>query len=205
MSNNVQIGVAILAGGQSTRMGTNKALLRSHPGAPTIIEQVLARLRGAGAEPDLIVTNTPHEYGFLGIPMRPDDLPGAGPMGGILTALQHSPHDHTFVVACDMPLLSPDLLRHMLSLPPEYDVLVPRWSDEGHIYVETLHAIYSRRCIEPIRRRVEAGKLKITDLLQDVSVRYIEEDELRRHDPHLDSFRNVNTPGEWERLAAQGG
>jgi molybdopterin-guanine dinucleotide biosynthesis protein A len=69
--------------------------------------------------------------------------------------------------------------------------------------VETLHAIYSRRCIEPIQRRVEAGKLKLMDLLQDVSVRYIEEDELRRYDPQLDSFRNVNTPGEWERLASQ--
>src|SRR6266511_914784 len=83
-------GAAILAGGRSTRMGTNKALLRIEPGGPTLIELVVARLIEAGIPPTLLVTSPatlmPDEYAFLGLPTAPDDIPGAGALGGILTA-----------------------------------------------------------------------------------------------------------------------
>jgi molybdopterin-guanine dinucleotide biosynthesis protein A len=195
------LGVALLAGGASARMGTNKALLRAHPGSPTMIEGVVARLGEAGLAPHLLVTNTPSTFAFLGIPMQPDDIPGAGPLGGIYTALHHLPYERTLMVGCDMPLLNAGLLRYMAGLPPGADVLVPRWTGAGgSSNVETLHAIYSRRCIEPMRRRIEAGRLKVQALLDEVSVRYVEEAEMRRHDPELESFRNANTPGEWEWL-----
>jgi molybdopterin-guanine dinucleotide biosynthesis protein A len=182
-------------------MGTNKALLQVRPGGPTVIESVVARLREAGLAPDLLVTNSPDTFAFLDIPMQPDDIPGSGSLGGIYTALNHLPHDRVLVLACDMPLLNPTLLRYMASLPTDADALVPRWTDaEGIPHIETLHTIYSRRCIEPIRGRVESGRLKVQALLDDVSVRYLGEEEMRRYDPGLDSFRNVNTPEEWEEL-----
>ena len=183
-------------------MGTNKAILRARPGGPTVIEQVVTSLREAGVGPSLLVTNTPQDYSFLRMPMLPDDVTGVGPLGGILTALQHSSSERVLVVACDMPLLSPYLIRYMLSLPDDYDALVPRWTNEaGHVSIETLHAIYSRRCIEPIHRMIAAGRLKVLELLrEDVAVRYLHDAELRRYDPQLQSFRNVNTPQEWASL-----
>jgi molybdopterin-guanine dinucleotide biosynthesis protein A len=182
-------------------MGTNKALLRARPDGPTVVEEVVARLTDAGVHPNLLVTNTPHKYTFLNLPVVPDDIPGAGPLGGILTALHHSSSERVLVVACDMPLLNPHLIRYMLSLPGDYDALVPRWTNEaGDVAIETLHAIYSRRCTEAIYKRIAAGRLKLHELLQDVAVRYLHDAELRRYDPHLQSFRNVNTPEEWASL-----
>ncbi len=199
-----QTGTAILAGGHSTRMGTNKALLRLSPGGTTVIERVMSRLGEAGVAPDLLVTNTPHEYAFLGLPMVPDDVRGAGPLGGILTALNHSPYERVLVVACDMPTLNPALLRYMASLPGGYDALIPRRTDvSGREHLETLHAIYSRRCIGPIGERIRAGELKVAVLIEDVRVLYLDEEEMRRYDPGLQSFRNVNTPGDWVELARQ--
>ncbi len=192
------LGAAILAGGHSTRMGTDKALLQAWPGGPAVIEMVAARLVEAGLPPPLLVTNAPHRHAFLGLRMVADDLPGAGPLGGVFTALNHSPFRRVLVVACDMPLLNPDLVRYMASLPDDADAVVPRHSGEsGRQRPEPLHAIYSHRCIEPIRRRLERGSLSIVGLLDELNVRYIEEAELRTFDPHLLSFRNINTPEEW--------
>ncbi len=203
-SKNQGLGVAVLAGGASTRMGTNKALLRPRPNTPSLIETVVARLSEAGLAPHLLVTNSPQDFAFLNIPIVTDDIPGEGSLGGIYTALNHPTDERTLIVACDMPLLNPALLRYMASLSTEADVLVPRWTDaEGNPRIEMLHAIYSRRCIEPIRKRIEAGKLKVQALLEDVSVEYLDEAELRRYDPQLESFRNINTPQEWERLRSK--
>lgn len=198
MAGDRAIGAAILAGGQSRRMGTNKALLRAYADGPTIIEQVVSRVREAGLEPDLLVTNSPQDYGFLGLPMMPDDVPGAGSLGGILTALEHSPFSRTLVVGCDMPLLSPLLIRYMVAVQGDYYALVPRWVDEeGCVQRESLHSIYSQGCIEPIRKRIELGRLRVMDMLDEISVCYVEEAELRRYDPDLTSFCNINTPEDW--------
>jgi molybdopterin-guanine dinucleotide biosynthesis protein A len=169
-----------------------------------MIEVVVARLSEAGLAPHLLVTNSPGVFAFLNIPTVPDDIPGAGPLGGIYTALNYLTDERTLVVACDMPLLNPALLRYMASLPTGADVLVPRWTDaDGNRHIETLHAIYSRRCLGPIRERIEAGKLKVRALLEDVSVEYVDQEELRCYDPGLESFRNINTPEEWERLRSK--
>jgi molybdopterin-guanine dinucleotide biosynthesis protein A len=166
-----------------------------------MIETVVAHLSAAGLAPHLLVTNSPGVFAFLNIPTVPDYVPGAGSLGGIYTALSYLPHERTFTVACDMPLLNPALLRYMASLSTQADVLAPRWTDsDGNRHIETLHAIYSHRCIEPIRKRIEAGKLKVRALLEDVSVEYVDQEELRCYDPGLESFRNINTPQEWERL-----
>ncbi len=179
-------------------MGANKALLRAYPGGPTLIETVAARLAEAGLAPTLLVTNTPEEYAFLGLPFSRDEVPGAGTLGGILTALVHSTYPHNLVVACDMPSLNPDLLRYMAELAGSSDAVVPRrQGPDGQYHREPLHAIYSRNCIAPILKQIEAGQLRVTDLLDRVMVRWVQEEEIRRYDPSLLSFRNVNTPEEW--------
>jgi molybdopterin-guanine dinucleotide biosynthesis protein A len=194
------IGAAILAGGLSSRMGGNKALLRLGSGGPTIIETVVTRLAQAGLHKPLLVANRPEEYDFLGLERMPDDIAGAGALGGILTALNHSRQSRVFVVACDMPLLNVALLKHMLAIRGDYDALVPRWHDAEQVRVEPLHAIYSTGCAPTIRKQIERGRLKVSAFLDEINVAFLDEDELRRYDPDLRSFSNINTPDEWEAM-----
>lgn len=178
-------------------MGTDKSFVRVL-GVP-MVERVLAQVRGLGAE-TLIVTNNPGDYAYLGLPLYADVIPGAGALSGIYSALRHAVHPHVLVVACDMPFLSRPLLAHLLALGPDFDVVVPR-AAEG---VEPLHAVYGKACLEPVRRRLDAGRYKVIGFYDDVRVRYVEEAELRRYDPRLRSFVNVNTPEE-ARGADEGG
>lgn len=190
--------VAILAGGKSSRMGTDKSFVRVL-GVP-MVERVLARVHGLGAE-TLLVTNRPGDYAYLGLPLYTDVLPGAGALGGIYSALHYAAHPRVLVVACDMPFLSRPLLAHLLALAPDFDAVVPR-AAEG---VEPLHAVYGTACLEPIRRLLDAGRYKAIGFYDDVQVRYVEEAELRRYDPRLRSFVNVNTPEEAAAAAGESG
>src|SRR6516225_9729854 len=156
-------GAAILAGGLSRRMGGNQALLRLEEGGPTISEMVVARLTQAGLPAPIVITNNPAEYSFLGLECMPDDIRGAGALGGLLTVLSHSEHERVLVVACDMPELNVELLRYMPAQQGDHDAVVPRWDDGGETRVEPLHAIYSTNCIEVIRRQIERGELKVSN------------------------------------------
>ena len=202
------LGVIILAGGESRRMGVNKALLRLAPGGPTLIEQVVATTAPLG--PALLVTNTPDQYAFLNVPMVPDARPGSGALGGLYSGLRAAGASFNLAVACDMPFLRPALLRYLADQPRDYDVLIPRWSEphpEGtrpRPQLETLHAIYSRACLPAIERHLDAGDLRLVSFFRDVQVRYVEEVELRRVDPTLHSFRNLNTPEELAQAQGDG-
>jgi molybdopterin-guanine dinucleotide biosynthesis protein A len=198
-----EITAAILAGGQSRRMGTDKALLRLTPDGPTLIETVIGRLHEAGIPPSFVVTNRPGRYSWLDVPEVVDERDGVGPLGGILTALHNSPHPRILIVACDMPLLNPTLLRYMAHLPVARGALVPRYCRDGREVIEPLHAIYSARCAGLLRARVEAGLLRVKDAIGALDPKFVEETELRLHDSHLSSFRNVNTPHEWAELTTE--
>lgn len=190
----MSFSVAIMAGGKSSRMGTDKSFV-ALLGRP-MIEQVIERVAGLGAAETLLITNRPADYAQLGLPMYSDVWPEKGPLGGIYTALHYSQMPHTLVVACDMPFLNPSLLGYMLGLiDSEIDLIAPRV--EG--YPEALHAIYSRACLAPIQKRIEQDLLKVISFYGLVRVRYVDEAEYQPLDPHSLSFYNVNTP---EELAA---
>jgi molybdopterin-guanine dinucleotide biosynthesis protein A len=184
----------ILAGGQSRRMGRDKALLPL--AGRTLIEQVIARLRQACGERLLLVTNAPDAYRRLGLPMVPDALPPGQSLVGIYTGLLHA-QEAAFVCACDLPCLNPALIRHLERLARDADVVIPRHGGE----YEPLHAVYTPACLEPIRRCAERQGRNI-GFLPEVRVRVVEEDELRRFDPDLRSFVNVNTPEDYEAVRA---
>lgn len=183
--------VAINAGGKSSRMGVDKSFVPLL-GKP-MIEHVIARVADLGQRETILVTNKPDLYAHLGLPMFEDALPDKGSLGGIYTALLNSASEYTLCVACDMPFLNPDLLRHMIGLiTPDVDVIVPRVDG----YPEGMHAVYRRRCAEPIRRKLDADRLKIIGFYDEVRVRTLDEDEWRPLDPRGLSFRNINTPDE---------
>ena len=190
---------AILAGGQSSRMGTNKAFV-SLKGRP-LIEHVLDRLAQVPAIAEtILIANTPADYAHLELPTFVDRIPDKASLGGIYTALHHSQHPYTLVVACDMPLLNPRLLAHMAALcaseQQPYDVIVPR--QDG--YPQALHAIYGKTCLPPIRADIEADRLKVIGFYDAVRVRYLDEPEYAELDPHGWSFINVNTPDDLARV-----
>src|SRR5947208_1757018 len=117
------LSVAILAGGRSSRMGTDKAFVRVL-GRP-LIEDILAQVADLGSE-TLIVTNRPDDYAYLGVPLFTDVLPDKGALGGIYSALASAGQPHILCIACDMPFVVRPLLEHFIRLIPEGDAIVPR-------------------------------------------------------------------------------
>lgn len=184
--------LAINAGGRSRRMGRDKALVELD-GRP-MLEHLIERVSGLGQAQTLLVSNDHAAHARFGLPMVRDSLPDGGSLGGIYTALMHSQYGHTLVVACDMPFLSPALLRYMLALREEgeYDVIVPRVAG----YPQGLHAIYGQACVAPIRAQIEARRLKVIGFYDQVRVRYLDEDEWRPLDATGQALNNINTPEE---------
>jgi molybdopterin-guanine dinucleotide biosynthesis protein A len=183
--------VAILAGGRSSRMGTDKAFVRVL-GRP-LIELVLEQVRGVGGE-TLIVTNQPEPYAYLGLPLFGDVLPGKGALGGVYSALSAATRPYVACTACDMPFLSRPLLDYLASLRREADVVVPRLGGEA----EPFRSIYSRACLAPIRAALDAGRMRVVSFYPDVRVRFVEEPEIDHFDPRHVSFFNVNRPEDLE-------
>ena len=179
----------ILAGGKSNRYGKNKALVHFN-GVP-LIEKGISVLQSL-FENLILVTNTPDEYAYLGLPMFRDLIKGLGPLGGIYTGLEAIEDGWGFVTACDMPFLNHDLVRRIVSLKDEFDAVVPRvdWK------IEALHALYSKSCLPAIREMINTDEYQIIRLFQKIRIKYLNEEEIRAVDPDLRSFTNINRPQE---------
>lgn len=186
----------ILAGGRSSRMGQNKALMTL--GGQRLIDRVVAVMRQVFPEV-LLVTNTPAVYADLGLPMVPDMWPDAGSLGGICSALSHATTPACAVVACDMPFLQAPLWQYLIAQLPEADVVVPEVLGE----VQTLHAIYRQTCRAPMERCVAAKRLRIIGFFPEVRVRRVSASELTPYDPQLLAFQNLNTPEEFQAAEAR--
>jgi molybdopterin-guanine dinucleotide biosynthesis protein A len=194
----------VVAGGKSRRLGEDKRKLRLWGGdGPTLLEHTLGVLAPLCSEL-VVVLNDPDDWRALPARLVPDAYPDGGALGGIYTGLRTVTNAYAVVVAADMPLLNPDLLRAMLSLPRDYDALLPRSPRpdvaRNALNVEPLHAIYSRTCLEPLRAVLDQGRRRIIDFLDAVRVVTLEPDEIARYDPHGYSFLNVNTPEELARV-----
>jgi len=184
----------ILAGGKSQRMGEeDKAFLDS--GGVPLFERVYRIFREIFSE-IIIVANDVIPFERYEAILRRDIILGKGALGGLYTGLYHSSNYHAFCSACDMPFLNPRVIKYMEKERDEYDVIVPKTHDGLH----PLHAIYSKKCLNPISQSLDRNDLKIVNFFQQVRVRYIEEMEIREFDPHMRSVINVNTEEEMEAV-----
>ena len=185
------MNAAILVGGKSSRMGSNKAFLELK--GKTFIELQIDLLREIFND-IFISANTSSEYEYLNLSIFKDVYPGKGPLGGIYTSLINSSSLHTFMLACDMPFIGPELINHLKDLTKEYDVVIPK-SEKG---LEPLHAFYSKKCIDPIKRSLEEDNLRITSFFPHVNVKIVELDNLNLSDSFKNSIKNLNTRDDYE-------
>jgi molybdopterin-guanine dinucleotide biosynthesis protein A len=195
------LSVVIQAGGQSTRMGENKALKR-FLGRP-LIQRVVERLAPI-ADELLVTTNEPQAFSFLNLPLFPDLKPGRGALGGLYTALASAKHAHVAVVACDMPFASAPLLVAAAGiLEQEGEDVVIAETPEGY---EPLHAVYRRQtCLPAIESAIHADQWRVIAWFPQVKVRKLTQAELDQYDPDHLAFWNLNTPDDFseaERRAA---
>jgi molybdopterin-guanine dinucleotide biosynthesis protein A len=183
----------ILAGGASSRFGLNKALLKV--GDLPLVAKVANRLRSV-VDDLVLVTNLPEQFGFLGLTMVGDIYRGIGTLGGLHAGLSAIRTRYGFVVGCDMPFLNADLLRYMVSVRDRADVIMPRLGR----YYEPLHAVYAIQCLPNIEQSIKAGQRRVLRACDGLRIRYVDEEEIARYDPHHRSFFNVNTPDDLQRM-----
>jgi molybdopterin-guanine dinucleotide biosynthesis protein A len=188
----------VLAGGASQRMGRNKAFLELN--GRSLIEVVIERMASVCAEV-LVVAGDGQPYAGLGVPVVEDRFRGVGVLGGLHAGLEAAAYELALVVGCDMPFLKPDLLQAFVTWAEGFDVVVLRYGHEG--YVEPLHGAYRRTCLPAIETTIRSKRRRIVSFFSQVRVRYVTQDQVTPFDPNLYSFRNVNTPKEWETAQAE--
>jgi molybdopterin-guanine dinucleotide biosynthesis protein A len=184
----------ILAGGRANRMGgINKAFIEV--GGERLIDRTLRVYRSLFRE-IIISTNSPLEY--LGFDARivMDIYKGRGPLGGIHAGLLHATCERAFVSACDMPYLSGEFIGYMISQTDDHDLVVPVTTNG----FESLHAIYSRKCLPVIESQIERDELKVALLFRKFKTREIRDKEIRRFDPEGRLFANLNRPDDLNQI-----
>ncbi|MBK8781656.1 MAG: molybdenum cofactor guanylyltransferase [Anaerolineales bacterium] len=191
--------IVIQAGGQSSRMGEDKAL-KPFLGRP-LIQRVIERLAPI-ADELIVTTNRPAEYGFIKHRLIPDLRPGRGALGGLYTAIASASHPFVAVAACDMPFASKDYFEsaYRLMVKEETDVVISK-TDQGY---EPFHALYRREtCLPIIEAAIDADQWKVIAWFPQVRLRVVSPDESEIFDPSGLCFWNLNTPEEFTQAERQ--
>jgi molybdopterin-guanine dinucleotide biosynthesis protein A len=189
----------VLAGGKSSRLGRDKA---SEPllGVP-LLQRVIDRLRGLVVQV-VVVKARGQDLPGLEAPVEvtvvEDLYPESGPLGGLYTGLIASACARSLAVACDMPLLQPALVAELFRQAPAYDVVVPVAED----FAQPLCAVYSKACLGPIKRELDAGRFKLTGFYENVRVLEVPPEVWARFDASAASFLNLNRDEDLSRAEA---
>ena len=184
------VSLALLAGGQSTRMGEDKAFALLKDG--TLLEWMRDRLAPLFANV-FVVTKDPSRFHTLGLPIVNAALPEMGSAVGVYSAGRASPTGRVICVACDMPFLTPRLLRTLADGSEGFDVYVPRHGG----YLQPLCAVYGKGTLDAYREFIASGGRRIFDIYPDLNTGYLDIDDSTYGDPDR-LFFNVNTHVELE-------
>jgi molybdopterin-guanine dinucleotide biosynthesis protein A len=187
----------ILCGGKSSRMQTNKALLKL--GDKTIIEIILTEMIKVFDEVK-ISANECDDFSFLNIPIVKDIEVNLGPLEGIYSALKESQTANNFITTCDLPLINQKLIEYIANNKSEKEIVIPTING----LPQRLFGIYNKTVkekIEEIFRLSETDKSikgSVYDLHQRVSIELIEVDHLPFYNEKM--FMNMNTPEEYNSI-----
>ena len=175
----------ILAGGKSSRMGQDKGLL-PYKGMPLILYVINAI---SPVVNDVLIVTSNKDYEQFGYPLIADVYSEKGPLAGIYSGLRSSESELNLVLGCDMPNVTTELLRYLVSQVKDEAVLLPSFKGK----TEQLAGFYSKKCLPIFKQEIEKDNLKIRDAIALVSHRFVEIDEqLAFYKPEL--FNNLNSP-----------
>jgi molybdenum cofactor guanylyltransferase len=187
--------VVVQAGGQSSRMGEDKAL-KPFLGKP-LIQRVIDRLSPI-ADEIIVTTNRPDEYAFLKLRLVSDLKPGRGALGGLYTAIASASSPFVAVVACDLPFASAPVLEGACRMLVEEEADVVIYKTEKSY--EPFHAVYRREtCLAAIESAIEADQWKVIAWFPQMKVRLLTAEEVKAFDPSGLCFWNLNTPEEFAK------
>lgn len=178
----------ILAGGKSSRMGTDKGLMLFKGKA--IIEYVIEQLQPA-VNKVTIVSNNP-EYEKFGFAVIADLIKETGPAGGIYTALNHTDTDLNFIVSCDMPFISKEAIEFMFQNKSKSQIILPVRQGK----MEPLFGIYSKDCLFKWHELMEGAVIKLQEMVTNFQLNKIEVDNNVQFSDSL--FMNINTKKDFE-------
>ncbi|WP_448588962.1 formate dehydrogenase accessory sulfurtransferase FdhD [Thermodesulfobium sp.] len=187
----IDLSIAILSGGKSSRMGQEKSLIELE--GKTMIERIIEEFF-AISDDIFLVTNRQELYSFLDVKKFPDIYKGFGPLGGIHSALKHSKNQKVLVLSCDMPFVKRDFALYLFKKSDNYDVTVPIYRGS----YEPLFAIYDKKIVNIIEGYLKRNERKIISFYPDVKVNEVIEEEISNNFNCEILFFNVNTPSDFE-------
>lgn len=182
----------ILTGGSSRRMGRDKAMLPF--GGGTLLQTLIDRYQALG--PVGVSVDRSGRFPFCGAVELPDVFPGQGPMNGIVSGFREMKEEVLLLTAVDLPYGDLSLALRLSALRSNADACIVR---RGKEEIEPLFAVYSRACLPIAEDCLANGKRSLRALLDSVSVRFVQPEELPGFDLER-IFLNVNTPEEYRRL-----
>lgn len=195
MSLREEIVGAVLAGGMSSRMGVDKAMLPIQ-GIP-MISRVAGMLSGIFSQVVLLPGDKAN-YSFLQLPHIGDLFEGCGPLGGIHAALHHAAPKPVFVLACDLPFVTPPLVNYLLSHLKSAKAVVPSFNG----MTQPLCAVYTPQCLQTIDSRLKKGWYGVSRALEEIEHTIIPiTEELPFYVPNI--LLNINNEQEYREHAEQ--
>lgn len=190
MSSKKNITGVILAGGKSSRMGTDKGVLELN--GKKIIEHIIYSIQPVVDE-IIIISNTAN-YNYLGLKVYSDIIKECGPLAGIHTALTHSSTERNLVVSCDIPFINSELLSYIVENAGGCEVAIP--VHKGN--TEPLCAVYSKNCTDRFEELISKNVLKMHNVFHHFITKEIFISE-KQYFYHPKLFVNINTPAELDK------
>lgn len=175
----------ILAGGDSRRMGRDKASLVIDE--KTLLQTVAATMQQLFPK---VIVSVRRSGDGIGLPQVCDGRSDGGPLAGLAAGLGHIATPWAFAVACDMPFIVPEVVELLAGYRLRHQAVVP----VAHGHPQTLAAFYAAGCLAPLRASLAAQQKGLRGLLKQLDVRYVDEAEMRKVDPQLRSFFDLDTP-----------
>lgn len=151
------INAYILAGGKSSRMGTDKGLLlfNGKPLVQWIIEQLFPVIS------NVVIVSNNHAYEQFGSLVIEDLIKDIGPAGGIHSALNHTPSEQIFIVSCDMPFITTHAVKYMIQNSLNSQIALPLF----HSKIQPLFGVYSRHCLPKWKQLIDQGSVKLQEMI----------------------------------------
>ena len=175
----------IMAGGDSRRMGTDKANLTL--GDQTLLQTVTATMQQLFPQ---VVVSVRQPRAGIDLPQVCDEQPDGGPLAGLVASLGQITTPWAFMVACDMPFVVPEVVELLAKYRMQHQAVVP----VVHGHPQPLAAFYAASCLKPLRASLAARQKGLRGVLQQLDVRYVDEAEMLAADPQLRSFFDLDTP-----------